>query len=130
MTTHEELREICRKLPGATEGGPPFSYGVDVKGKHRGFIWTWNERVHPKKPKEPNERVLAIRTPNLQAKELLLASDPERFFTEYHYNGYPAILVRLDVASPEDLVDLIEEAYRTVVEKSKPSRKPRSTGTA
>ena len=26
---------------------------------------------------------------------MLIASDPEKFFTEPHYNGFPAVLVRL-----------------------------------
>lgn len=115
MATHDDVRRICAKLPGATEGtGDRFAFGVMVKGKHKGFLWSWAERVDPKKARVVNDGVLAIRLPNLTAKELILASDPEKYFTEPHYDGYPAVLVRLDRATPEDLEDLILEAWRTM----------------
>jgi len=45
-------------------------------------------------------------------KEFLLASDPERFFTEAHYNGYPAVLVRLPKVTARELRSIITEAWR------------------
>jgi len=39
--------------------------------------------------------VLAVRIANELEKQSLLGLDPEVFFTEPHYDGYPAILVRL-----------------------------------
>ena len=69
-------------------------------------------------PKVPNPDVLAVRVANLTAKEILLGSDSKKFFTEDHYNGFPAILVRLEEVTSEDLEDLILEAWRTKCEKS------------
>lgn len=113
MTTHDDVRRICAKLPGAAEGGPErFGFGVMVKGKHKGFLWTWAEKVDPKKARVVNDRVLAVMVPNLTVKDIILASDTEKFFTEPHYNGYPAVLVRLDVITPDDIEDLIIEAWR------------------
>ena len=43
----------------------------------------------------PNPKVLAVRVANEGEKQELLAADDEKFFTEPHYNGFPAILVRL-----------------------------------
>lgn len=100
----------------------PFSYGVVVKGKPKGYVWTWLERADPKSKRIPNERVVAIRTPNLSVKAALLESAPEMFFTEDHYNGYPAILVRLDVADISVLEDLLIEAWKCVAPK--PSKRP------
>jgi hypothetical protein len=122
MTTHNDLRAICSQLPGSIEGEERFSFGVEVKGKLKGYCWTWLERLEPKKARVPNNRVLAIRTPSLQAKELLLASEPERFFTEDHYNGFPAILVRLDLMDPAELVDLLQQAHESVVPKKTTKR--------
>ena len=45
------------------------------------------------------------------AKEALLADGPEAFFTTPHFDGYPAILVRLDRISVEDLAEVIVEAW-------------------
>lgn len=109
-------------LPGTTEGIGRFAFEVEVKGKRRGFVWSWAERVDPKKARVVNDSVLAVLTPNLEAKELLLASDPEKFFTEPHYNGYPAVLVRLEKISAEELEGLISEAYQARLPKPKPGR--------
>ena len=112
MATQDDVRRLCLKLPGVTESEVGFAFGVNVKGKHRGFCWTWNERVDPKKPKVPNPGVLAIRVESLSAKDILLESDPEKFFTEPHYNGFPAILVRLAAIEADALEDLLIEGWR------------------
>ncbi len=113
MATLEDVRSTASKLPGATEGeGPHFAFGVTVKGKHKGFVWSWAERVDPKKARIPNPHVLAVLVPSLEVKEMLLASDRHKFFTEPHYNGFPAVLVRLDEISAEELAEMIVEAYR------------------
>ena len=88
------------------------AFEVEVKGKMKGFLWTWAERVDPKKARVINEGVIAVSVPNLTTKEILLASAPEKFFTEPHYNGYPAVLVRLDAISAEELEAQILEAWR------------------
>jgi hypothetical protein len=38
--------------------------------------------------------------------------DPAAFFTEPHYNGYPAILVRLDAVDLGMLEKLLRNAWR------------------
>lgn len=113
MTGQNDIRRICSKLPGAHESmGNQFGFHVLVGGRERGFVWSWLERHDPKKARVPNDRVLAVLVQSLDAKELLLRSEPDRFFTEPHYNGYPAILVHLDLVSPEELEELIIEAWR------------------
>ena len=41
----------------------------------------------------------------------MLADDPEVFFTTPHFDGYPAVLVRLDRIGLEDLREVIVEAW-------------------
>jgi hypothetical protein len=82
------------------------------KGKLKGFAWAWNERIEPKKPRVPNPEVLAVRVASLAEKEELLAADPEKFFTEPHYNGFPAVLVRLPSIEASELAELITDAWR------------------
>jgi hypothetical protein len=48
---------------------------------------------------------------HLIAKEALLADDPEVFFTTPHFDGYPAVLVRLDKIPVGDLEEVIVEAW-------------------
>jgi hypothetical protein len=59
----------------------------------------------------PKGPILGARVEHVGAKEALLADNPDVFFTTPHFDGYPAILVRLDRISLEDLEELIVEAW-------------------
>jgi hypothetical protein len=48
----------------------------------------------------------------LAEKDRILALDPTKFFTEPHYNGFPAILVNLPTMTVRELEPLIKEAWR------------------
>ncbi|MFN8654683.1 MAG: hypothetical protein U0133_22470 [Gemmatimonadales bacterium] len=117
MATLAEARRIALTFPGAEEGPQGFSVGVRQKDKVKGFCWVWLERVDTKKGRVPQPRVLAIRTASLDDKDVLLRLDPAVFFTEPHYNGYPAVLVHLPRITPARLRPLLEEAWRTVAPK-------------
>jgi len=117
MATHEEIRQICAKLPGAVEGEERFGFGVEVKGKVKGFCWSWAERVHPKKARVINDDVLAISVPNLTIKQFLMDSSPERFVEDPHYNGYPAVLARLDAFDAAEIEEMLVEAWKTKAPK-------------
>jgi hypothetical protein len=49
---------------------------------------------------------------NLIDKDFLLGLDSVKFFTEPHYDGYPAVLVRLPAVTARELRPLITEAWR------------------
>lgn len=112
MATQTDVRRIAMALPQVEEARDRFAFSVTNKGKAKGFVWVWQERVIPKKPRVPNHSVIAVRVANLSQKDLLLSAEPAKFFTEPHYNGFPAVLVRLDVVTAADLEILIEEAWR------------------
>lgn len=82
-----------------------------IKGKPKGFCWSWAERVDPKKARVINDDVLAILVPSLTVKDLLLGSGHPALFTEPHYNGYPAVLVRLKAIGVDELEGLLVEAW-------------------
>lgn len=124
MATHDDVRRIASELDGAMEGEDRFGFSVMVKGKAKGFLWTWAERVHPKKPKVINDGVIAVGVPNELAKEMLIASNPAIYFTEPHYDGYLAVLVRLEAISVEELRPLIQEAYSCKLPASSKRKTP------
>lgn len=99
-------------MPEAEEAADHFAFSVMNGGKPKGFVWVWQERVEPKKPRVPNKGVIAVRVANNSQKDLMIAADPVKFFTEPHYNGFPAVLVRLNEVNARDLRMLIEEAWR------------------
>ena len=112
MADQNDVRRIALALPDTSEAEDHFAFSVLNKGKQKGFVWAWNERVEPKKPRVPRPDVVAIRVADLLDKEALLASDDEKFFTEPHYNGFPAVLVRLPSIGVDELEELIVEAWR------------------
>jgi hypothetical protein len=112
MANQEDVRLLALSLPGAREGKDHFAFSVENKGKQKGFAWVWLERVQPKKARVPNPDVLAVRVHDLAEKAALIAGDPERFFTEPHYNGFPAVLVRLPMVTRAQLRKLLFAAWR------------------
>jgi hypothetical protein len=113
MATRADVRRIAMSLPAVEEARVGFAFSVpDKKGKLKGFVWVWMERVVPKKPRVPNPGVIAVRVANVGQKNALLSADPKKFFTEPHYDGFPAVLVRLEAVSVADLKVLIAEAWR------------------
>lgn len=112
MANQEDVRRIALSLPGTTEGTDRFAFSVENKGKPKGFVWVWLERKDPKKARTPCPTVLAVRVRDQAEKAALLAGDPERFFTEPHYNGFPAVLVRLPKVTRAQLHKLIFDAWQ------------------
>ena len=117
MATQEDVRRAALALPETVEGDDRFAFAVMNKGKAKGFVWVWMERIEPKKARVPNSDVVAIRVANEAEKQALLAEDGDRFFTEPHYNGFPAILVRLAAIAPDELEELIIDAWRCMAPK-------------
>jgi hypothetical protein len=115
MADQSDVRRIALSLPEVEEGEDHFGFSAPGRGgKRKGFAWTWNERIEPKKPRVPNPAVLAVRVANAHEKEALLAADPRTFFTEPHYNGFPAVLVRLEAIGVAELREVLTDAWRAV----------------
>jgi hypothetical protein len=113
MSTRADVRRIALALPEATEAEDGFGFSVLNGQKRKSFAWAWRERIEPGKPRVENKSVIAVRVPR-QDKEILISSDPEKFFTEPHYNGFPAVLVRLEAVGTKELRELLTDAWRCV----------------
>ena len=107
MINESELSLIALALPGAEQRGTAFA----IKGK--GFAWVYQQKVAGRKGRVERRDVLAVRVGGLDEKDALLAADPEKFFTDDHYAGYPAVLVRLAAIEAEELAELLCDAWRT-----------------
>ncbi len=59
----------------------------------------------------PDGPILGARVEHLGAKEALLAADPGVYFTTPHFDGYPAVLVRLEQIAGDELEELVVEAW-------------------
>jgi len=112
MATLADLRRIALSFKATEKARDRLAFSVRNKGKLKGFAWVWMERVDPKKPRVPNPAVIAVRVSSLAEKERLLAENPKSLFTEPHYEGFPAVLVRLEAVTAAQLKGLITEAWR------------------
>jgi hypothetical protein len=120
MATWDDVSRLALALPEAVQDtGRNDQLAWNVRGK--GFAW---ERPLRKKDLEalgdaaPQGPILCARTPDIGAKEALVADDPSVYFTTPHFNGYPAVLVRLDAIGLEDLEELLTEAWLAQAPKS------------
>ena len=112
MATLNDFFRVAGSLPSTVLDKSRPVASVMNRGKAKNIAWVWLERVHPKKARVPNQSVLAVRVRDLGEKERLLATNPGVLFTEPHYDGYPAVLVRLDAIETDRLELLITEAWR------------------
>jgi hypothetical protein len=112
MATWEDVSRIASGLPEVVEvsgGGLPA-----WKVRDKSFAW---ERPLRKKDladlgaDAPDGPILGVRVPDLGAKETLLADSPAVYFTTPHFNGYPAVLVRLDEIEVDELTEILVEAW-------------------
>jgi hypothetical protein len=82
----------------------------------RDRMFVWERPLRRKEIEElgaeaPDGPILGARVEHVWAKEVLIADDPNVFFTTSHFDGYPAVLVRLDRISVADLEEVVTEAW-------------------
>ena len=59
----------------------------------------------------PDGAILGARVEHLVAKEALLADASGVYFTTPHFDGYPIVLVQLDLIAEADLEEVVTEAW-------------------
>jgi len=112
VATWDDVRREALALPATSESVSRGNTMWLVKDKL--FVW---ERPLRRADLEhlgasaPNGPILGARVEHLGMKEALLADNPCVFFTTPHFEGYPSVLVRLDEIGPNDLRELIVEAW-------------------
>lgn len=113
MANWSDVRRIALALPGVTEE-PSYGGTRSWKVNNKGVVWERPLRkadlewLGERAPKGP---VLGVRVPETEMKDVLLKADPSVFFTTPHFDGYPAVLIRLDKISLKQLKDVILEAW-------------------
>jgi hypothetical protein len=108
----DDVRRIALALPEAGERTSRDKAQWRVRDK----LFVWERPLRPADIQAlgdaaPAGPVLGARVEHLGAKEALLADDPSVFFTTPHFDNYPAVLVRLDEITVEDLEEVVVEAW-------------------
>lgn len=116
MVDDKQLEDLALALPEVSGGvGLGGQFAFEVGGK--GLAWAYLARPAPKARRVLVPGVVAIRCAT-ETKDLLLEAAPERFFTDDHYRGYPAVLVRLSEIEADELAGLLRQAWKIVAPKA------------
>ncbi|WP_028047684.1 MmcQ/YjbR family DNA-binding protein [Cellulomonas sp. URHE0023] len=115
MSTWEDVASVALALPETTQDELVWS----VRGK----IVVKERRLRPADLKAlgddvPDGPVLMVHTGDLVTKDEMLARRPDAYFVTPHFNGYPAVLVRLEVIDVDELTDAVVEAWLRTAPKA------------
>ena len=112
MADWDDVRRLALALPGTDE---KLSWGTPAwRVRNKGFVWERPLGVADRKAlgdAAPDGPILGARVADVGVKEALIADDPSVYFTIPHFDGYPAVLVRLAEITVPDLDELITEAW-------------------
>jgi hypothetical protein len=112
VPTWDDVRRIALALPETSE-----RLSRDLRQwRVRDKLFVWERPLRPREIAAlagdvADGPVLGARVEHIGAKEALISDDPHVYFTTPHFDGYPAILARLDRIGIEDLDELITEAW-------------------
>ena len=112
----DDVRRLVAALPGTDEQA---SYGRHPSWRVHQKMFVWDRpltradqaALGDQTPPE-SEPLLGVRVADEGVKAALIADEPDIFFTTPHFNGYPAVLVRLERIPLPELAELIEDAWR------------------
>jgi hypothetical protein len=121
MASMADLDELALAMPETTkdlsdDGRPAYFVHGKLYCFHRGQ----RKDAVDARTGERLDDVLMFRVEDLDVKEMLLADDRGVFFTTPHFNGYPAVLMRipdLKRIDRDELRDLVAEAWLTRAQK-------------
>src|SRR4051794_31791555 len=104
MASWADVVAVGTGFPGVEESTSYGTPSMKVRGKFMCRLRT-------------NPDALVVRVIDLADRDALLKGEPDVFFITPHYEGYPAVLVRLGVVSVAQLAELIEDAWRIQASK-------------
>jgi hypothetical protein len=113
VATWEDVRRLATRLPGVVESGLRDGE-VAWKVGDKLFVWERPLRrsdVAALGAAAPDGPILGARVADLDVKAALLAAEPEVFFTTPHFDGNPAVLIRLDVIDTDALEEVVTDAW-------------------
>lgn len=117
MASIDDVRAIALALPGVEESVSGHTGEAAWRVKSGQFVWlrgpsaTDLRQLSELGREWPAGTVLAVRVADLDEKEALLAAEPDVLFAIPHFDGYPGLLVRLDVVERDRLAEIITDAW-------------------
>lgn len=112
MATWDDVRRLVATLPETAEGT---SYG-NLAWKVKGKLMVWERPLRGPDltalgDAAPDGEILGAAVADEGVKQALIADRPDVYFTTPHFDGYPAVLVRLEPIDSDELRELVVEAW-------------------
>ena len=104
MPSWEDVVALGTRLPGVEVGTSYATAALRVRGRGMCRLRT-------------NPDALVLRVVDMGEREALLQGQPDVFFSTPHYDGWPYVLVRLEAIDPQELAELLEDAWRVFAPK-------------
>jgi hypothetical protein len=109
-----DVARIAGELPLTAEPSPhEWRVGKKPLAWERPLRKSDREALLARGLQPPEGDILGVRVSDEGVKFALVADEPDVYFTTPHFDGYPAVLVRLAAIDVDDLKDLITEAWLT-----------------
>jgi hypothetical protein len=108
MAHVDDVRRLALALPKVVEIP---SDGFDFRVAGKGFVWSYPER-RPGKPRLIRTDVAVLYVGDEGEKQALLRGEPDLFFTAPSYDGWPLVMLRLELVDEVRLEELVTDAWR------------------
>lgn len=118
MATWTDVARIVGELPLASEQSPrDWRVGKKLLAWERPLRPSDREALAAQGWEPPEGDILGVRVSDEGVKFALISDDPQVYFTTPHFDGYPAVLVKLAEIDVTDLREVITEAWLTQAPK-------------
>jgi len=108
MADEHDVRRLALALPDTAEVDCD---GFDFQVAGKGFIWSYPER-RPGQRRVLRTDIAVLYVGDEAEKQALVLGEPELFFTDPGYEGWPLVMVRLAKVDVARLEELITDAWR------------------
>jgi hypothetical protein len=114
VATWDDVARIVGELPLTSEqSSHDWRVGKKLLAWERPLRLSDREALSASGSKPPEGDILGVRVSDEGVKFALVADEPRIYFTTPHFNGYPAVLVKLAEIDVRGLEELITEAWLT-----------------
>ena len=118
MATWNDVARIVGELALTSEPSPhDWRVGKKMLAWERPLRPSDREALTRSGVEPPGGDILGVRVSDEGVKLALIADEPRVYFTTPHFDGYPAVLVKLAEIDVRDLEELITEAWLTQAPK-------------
>jgi hypothetical protein len=118
VATWNDVARIAGELPLTSEqSARDWRVGKKLLAWERPLRPSDRDALTARGTQPPEGDILGVRVADEGVKFALINDDPAVYFTTPHFDGYPAVLVRLAAIDPAGLHELIVEAWLTQAPK-------------